>query len=95
MSAATATVLVTARTLLAAAMPTIAKRGITLLGITVSNLDGGGAIQLELPLSERPRSRLDAALDEIRKRFGPAAVTRAALVGRGERFTPALLHGDE
>ncbi len=80
-TAATATVLATARSLLRAAMPAIAKRGITLIGLTVANLNGGGAIQLELPLEARSGSRLDAALDEIRERFGSKAVVRAALIG--------------
>ena len=94
-TAATATVLATARSLLAAAAPAISRRGITLIGLTVSNLDGGGAIQLELPLEARSGPALDAALDEIRRRFGSDAVTRAALVGRRERPSPTLLFGDE
>jgi DNA polymerase-4 len=41
------------RALLDAAMPIIEERGITLIGVTVTNLDGaGGARQLTLPLSE-------------------------------------------
>ena len=37
-----------ARGLLGAAMPLIERRGITLVGITVTNLEGGGAEQLTL-----------------------------------------------
>ena len=80
-TAATAPVLATARTLLIASMPAIVKRDITLMGITVANLQGAGAIQLELPLEPRGGSRLDAAIDEIRERFGSEAVVRAALLG--------------
>lgn len=80
-TAATAIVLAAARTLLVASMPAIAKRDVTLLGITIASLQAGGAIQLELPLEPRGGSRLDAAIDEIRERFGAEAVVRAALIG--------------
>jgi DNA polymerase-4 len=61
-------------------MPTIERRGLTLIGIALTNLSDQGAVQLALPFD---RSReLDAALDEIRDRFGSSAITRAALVGR-------------
>jgi DNA polymerase-4 len=94
-TAATELILITARSLLRAAMPTVARRGLTLLGLMVSNLDaGGGAIQLELPLDGRSRSPLDEALDDIRDRFGATAVTRASLLGRA-RMAPALLLNDE
>jgi DNA polymerase-4 len=93
-TAATEPILVTARSLLGAATPAITRRGLTLLGLTVSNLDGGGAIQLELPLDGRSRSSLDQALDELRERFGPTAITRASLLGR-DRMAPALLLQDE
>ncbi len=95
-TAATETILATARFLLAAALPVIERRGITLLGITISNLgDARGVTQLELPFGARDRSALDAAVDEIRERFGSGALTRASLLGRGERFRPALMPGDE
>jgi len=72
-TAATAAIMAEARRLLRAAAPTIERRGITLIGITVSNLDGEQAgIQLELPLDPRA-GRLDRALDELRERFGAAA----------------------
>jgi DNA polymerase-4 len=93
-TAATEPILVTARSLLEAAMPTIVRRGLTLLGLTVSNLDGGGAIQLELPIDGRSRSSLDEALDELRERYGPTAITRASLLGHA-RMAPALLLNDE
>jgi DNA polymerase-4 len=81
-TAATATILVTARGLLRVAMPIIERRGLTLLGVTVANLDGhGGGIQLALPLDCPGTAAIDAALDEVRERFGPAALTRAVLLG--------------
>lgn len=82
-TAASAPVLAAARELLARARPLVEARGITLLGITVTGLDDDrGEGQLELPLGEDPREALDAALDAVRDRFGPASVTRASLAGR-------------
>jgi DNA polymerase-4 len=90
-TAATETILATARALLAAATPMIESRGLTLLGVTVSNLDRAGAgVQLTLPLEHPDRVALDAVLDDVRRRFGPDAVTRATLLGREERLSPSL-----
>ena len=69
-TASTRTVLAAARGLLAAAMPMIERRGLTLLGVAVSNLDDERAVQLALPLDRRSGAALDAALDEVRDRFG-------------------------
>jgi DNA polymerase-4 len=78
-TAETQLILTTARRLLAAAMPTIEHRGITLVGVAVTGLDDGGG-QLTLPLDGPDTAALDAALDEVRRRYGPSAVTRAALI---------------
>ena len=92
-NAATDSVLATARSLLAEAMPEIRRRGLTLVGLTITNLERGLAgEQLELPLRDRSRARLDAAIDELRDRFGVGAITRAALLGLGR--TGAPLAGD-
>jgi DNA polymerase IV len=84
-------VLTTARGLLTTAAPLIARQGITLVGIAVSNLDDRGAIQLALPLERHSSEALDAAVDEVRQRFGSSAVTRAVLLERGQGPTPPLL----
>ena len=85
-TASTARILAAERSLLAAATPLIRARGVTLLGITISNLeDARGGVQLELPLEGWRREALDSALDEVRERFGVEAITRATLVGRGLR----------
>ena len=90
-TAETQTILATARGLLATIMPMIERQGITLLGVALGNLEDDGAIQLALPLDHaRPRA-LDAALDEIRDRFGSAAITRAVLLGRDQGLTVPLL----
>jgi DNA polymerase-4 len=90
-TAHTETILATTRELLAPAMPTIERNGITLVGISVANLDDDGAVQLVLPLDRHDGLALDAALDEIRARFGPTAVIRAVLLGRDEGETVPLL----
>nr|MDT0657382.1 DNA polymerase IV [Micromonospora sp. DSM 115978] len=81
-TAHTQTVLTTARGLLAVALPSIESRGITLVGVSVGNLDNGGAVQLALPFDGHGGGELDAALDAVRDRFGSSAVGRAVLLGR-------------
>ncbi len=87
----TGTVLATARELLVAAMPMIERRGITLIGIAVANLDDSGAIQLTLAFDRHSGSALDAALDQVKARFGNDAITRAVLLGRDPGLTVPLL----
>ncbi|KHL15092.1 DNA polymerase-4 [Mumia flava] len=78
----TAALLSTARALLAAAQPLIDARGCTLVGVAVTGFEGGDAIQLELPFAGPDQAALDLALDDVRERFGSAAVQRGTLVGR-------------
>ena len=82
-TAQTATILTTVRGLIAAAMPMIDAKGLTLVGIAVGNLDDDSG-QLELPYDVQSGGALDAALDGVRERFGSAAVTRAVLLGRDQ-----------
>jgi DNA polymerase IV len=82
-TAQTLTILATARFLLASSMPAIERQGLTLVGLALANLEDDGAIQLALPLDRR--RTLDATLDEVRDRFGSAAITRAVLLGRDGR----------
>jgi DNA polymerase-4 len=90
-TAHTQTILVTARWLLATASPEIERRGLTLVGVAVANLEDDGALQLVLPFDRHSGAALDAALDEVRRRFGSTAVTRAVLLGRDPGFTVPLL----
>ncbi|HLI58445.1 MAG TPA: DNA polymerase IV [Solirubrobacteraceae bacterium] len=76
----TAVLLTVARRLLAGAADLVARRGLTLIGVTLTNLCDARAIQLALPF-DRARG-LDAALDAVHDRFGTAAVRRAVHVGR-------------
>jgi DNA polymerase-4 len=90
-TAETQTILATARGLLTAAMPAIERQGLTLVGVAVGNLDDDGAIQLTLPFDRYSGGALDAALDQVRDRFGPTAVTRAVLLGRDQGLSVPLL----
>lgn len=81
-TAETQTILVTARELLAAAMPMIERRGLTLVGVALSNLTDDRAVQLALPFDRHSASALDATLDDVRDRYGSTAITRAVHLGR-------------
>jgi DNA polymerase-4 len=85
----TGAILITARGLLAASRHEIRRRGITLLGLSLTNLEDASAIQLVLPLDRR--RALDSALDDVRERYGTAAITRAVLLGRDPGFSVPLL----
>ena len=78
----TETVIDAVRSLLREAMPMIRERGITLVGITVADLDGDHAVQLSLPFDKRHSPALDSVIDGVRARFGNDAVERAVLLGR-------------
>jgi DNA polymerase IV len=82
-------ILAAERELLAGAMPMIQARGLTLLGITVANLADAAEAQLALGFDRR--RALDAALDDVRDRYGSAAITRAVLLGRDQGITMPLL----
>jgi DNA polymerase IV len=90
-TAQTSTLLAALRGLLAAAMPMIRERGITLLGITFANLRDDGPVQLALPFEEARLVALDAALDRVRDRFGSDSITRAVLLGRDQGISVPLL----
>ena len=84
-------ILATARWLLGTAMPLVERRGLTLVGISVANLDNDDALQLLLPFDRWSGGALDAAVDLARERYGPDAVTRAVLLGRDSGFSALLL----
>jgi len=90
-TANTDAILTTARGLLAIAVPMIERQGITLVGVSVTNLEDGRCTQLALPIDRHSSDALDAALDEVRARFGASAITRAVLLGRRQGLTPPLL----
>jgi DNA polymerase-4 len=86
-SADTGEILAALRALLAAAWPTVERSGLTLIGVSLANLDDSDWLQPELPFGRGggtpPHSGgIDPVLDVIREKYGARAVTRAVLVGR-------------
>jgi DNA polymerase-4 len=79
-TARTATLLRVARGLLAASGAVIARRGLTLIGVALTNLCDQNAIQLALPFDRT--AGLDRAVDELRDRFGTGVISRGTLVGQ-------------
>ena len=59
--------------------------------MSLANLQNDAPMQLTLPFEDREPGALDAALDDVRDRFGSSAVTRAALLGRDTGVTVPLL----
>lgn len=94
-TASTDAILQAARTLVTAAAPLIAERGLTLVGFAVCNIDRDGAQQMELPFSHVDltvdSSSIDAAIDRVRGRYGNAAVMRGVLVGRDTGWEMPML----
>jgi DNA polymerase IV len=90
-TAETPAILDSTRSLLAAAWPVVVDRGLTLIGITLGNLHDDAAVQLALPFDRAPAGAVDGAVDEVRDRFGSAAITRAVLLGRDEGLSVPLL----
>ena len=66
-------------------------RGITLVGISLTNLDDADEFQLELPFGSYEARHLDAAVDLIRDRYGTDAISRGALLGRDPGVVMPLL----
>jgi DNA polymerase-4 len=89
-TAQTETILRAVRSLLRSAGPLIEAQGLTLVGVSVANLDDEDAVQLTLPYDNHTEA-LDSALDDIHERFGSKAVTRATLLGRNTGMQVPLL----
>jgi DNA polymerase-4 len=90
-TAHTETLLGAVRSLFASALPIVRQQGLTLVGVSVGNLDDADAVQLVLPFRRRTGDALDATLDEVREKYGSSAVTRAAFLGRDLGLTVPLL----
>jgi DNA polymerase-4 len=89
-TARTQTLLDAARGLLAAALPTASRRGLTLVGVAVDNLSDAPE-QLELPFDPFRDAGLDAALDAVREKYGTTAVSRGTLLGRDTGLVMPML----
>jgi len=90
-TAQTLPILETARELLTASHALIEANGITLVGISLTNLEDADRIQLVLPFDRPHEAALDAAIDLVRDRFGSPAVTRAVLLNRDPGVVMPLL----
>ncbi len=74
--------------------PTIEKRGITLIGLSIGSLCDADAVQLGLPFDEPAfgdGTALNVALDGVRDRFGSSAIGRAGDVGRDTGLSVPML----
>jgi DNA polymerase-4 len=80
-----------ARRLLDHAQPLVEARGLTLVGLSVTNLSRADAVQLPLPFDGGHGPALDTALDSVRERFGSSAVGRVALLGKDRGWSMPLL----
>ncbi|MBB5857328.1 DNA polymerase IV [Amycolatopsis umgeniensis] len=87
----TGAIVAAARGLLATARPLIDERGLTLIGLALTNLSKDDAIQLALPFDAKPRDALDSTLDTVRDRFGSKSITRAVHLGQVEEPWVPLL----
>ncbi len=87
----TAVLLAIARGLLDAALPEIADRGITLIGLSLSQLRRTDDLQTELPIDWGDGARLDTVLDAVRDKYGATSVARAAQLGRDPGWSTPLL----
>lgn len=88
-TAETEQILRAADEILRAMRPTIHSQGITLLGLSVTNLSDASAVQLALPFADG--TALDDALDGVREKFGSSSIGRATNVGRDTGMSVPML----
>lgn len=82
------------RCLLGSSAPLIRERGITLIGISISNLFDGAAVQLALPFDRSANGALDGVVDDLLERFGSGAIVRLSHLNRDPGIAmPALPDG--
>jgi DNA polymerase-4 len=89
-TASTALIHRVAKRLLDQAWPSAEARGLTRVGISVTNLSNADAVQLALDFDGGLTVELDTTIDRIRGRFGTQSIGRAALVNRDLRTVPLL-----
>jgi DNA polymerase IV len=81
-TAQTAFVLAAVRALVQRELPVIADRGLTLVGVSVGNLENYGSTQLALPYDRQDLTALDGAVDHVHDKFGTKSLTRGVLLGK-------------
>jgi len=79
------------RLLLQANSALIRDQGITLIGVTLANLDNADAVQLELPFRRQDLPSLDRAVDLVRDRYGTKSLVRGVLLGSDPGLQVPLL----
>jgi DNA polymerase IV len=89
-TAGTHEILAVARALLAEADPLVTGRGLTCLGVALTNLRSDAVVQLTLPFEGHAGTQLDQAIDDVRRRFGSTSLTRAVLLQAEDRSVPVL-----
>jgi len=77
--------------LLEAAEPLIRTRGLTLVGVALTNLESDAFVQPALSFDGTDPVGLDLALDALAVRFGSRTVTRASLLRGGSGIEAPLL----
>ena len=87
-TAATEPIQDVALAILRAAADVIDARGLTLIGLSIGDLTDADRTneQLLVPFGRKDTSGLDSMVDELRHRFGSAALTRASMLGRRTGF---------
>ena len=73
------------------ATPLIERRGLTLLGISLTNLADARRGPARAAARVPQASALDAAVDDVRDRYGADAIKRAVLLGRDTGLEVPLL----
>ncbi|MCB0867322.1 MAG: hypothetical protein KDB48_01365, partial [Solirubrobacterales bacterium] len=63
----------------------IGEKGLTLIAISLGNLEAADTVQMELPLDQGPgpareSPALDRAVDDVRSRFGDDVINRASMI---------------
>ncbi len=92
-TAAGADLAAAALALLAEARPLVRERGLTLVGVALTNLASDAFVQGALPLDGPDTAGLDRAVDAVAERFGRRTLVRASLLRGGDGFEAPQLPG--
>jgi DNA polymerase-4 len=94
-TSSSALVYATADSLLDEIWPVVEERGLTLVGVSVGNLDdvgnAGAGLQLAMNFTRAEADELDTVIDQVRAKYGGASLTRAASIGTDPGITMPLL----